>query len=307
MDTKLFGRNQPGGLFSILDREQFPEGNIYWVGSGVTGAADGAGYGRNPDAPFATLVYAETQAGTGDTIFVMPGHTETLANATGAVLLTLDVIGLQVIGLGGRSRKPAFLIDGHAGNYITITGADTVLQNLAFKAGHADVAKGVHVAAAGVEIRGCDFVENTATENFLFSIMTTAAADSMVVEGCRFVSIDGSADAAIHIVGACNDVIIRGNYFSAPYVTSAIEAITAACLDILIADNAISNPLAGNDLAGAIDLVAASTGLIVGNRIFHADNTDCLTAIDGGNCGKCDNLASNEFAEEGGAAATQSA
>lgn len=300
MDTKLFGRNQPGGLFSILDREQFPEGNIYWVGSAVTGASDSAGFGRNPDAPFATLVYAETQAGTGDTILIMPGHTETLASATGAAVLALNVIGLQVIGLGGRNRKPAFLIDGHANNYVSVSGSGSVLKNLLFKAGHADIAAGLIVSDAGVEIVGCDFVENVATENFLFSIKTSALADFLLIEDCRFISIDAAADAAIHLVGACNHVIIRRNYFNAPYVTSAIEAITNACLDILIQDNVIRNIVEGNDLAGAIDLVAASTGMIVDNRIYLADDTDILTSIDGGNCGKAGNLGSNEFAEEAG-------
>jgi hypothetical protein len=302
MDTKLFGRSQPGGLFSIVDREKFPTGNIWWVGSAVTGASDTSGFGANPDSPFATLVYAETQAAAGDTIFILPSHTETLASATGAAVLTLDLARLSVIGLGGRSTKPAFLIDGHANNYINVTGADTVLENLTFKAGHADIAKGLLIAAAGCEIRKCDFIENVATENFLFSIMTSNAADSMVVEDCWFVSIDAAADAGIHIVGACNDVIIRRNYFNAPYVTSAIEAITAACLDILIIDNWISSTKTGNDLAGAIDLVANSTGLIIGNRIYHTDDTDILTSIDGAACGRLDNLAVNEVAEEGGKA-----
>jgi hypothetical protein len=217
-------------------------------------------------------------------------------------VLTLDLARLKVIGLGGRSTKPAFLIDGHANNYINITGADTVLENITFKAGHAAVAKGLLVAAAGVEIRKCDFIQNTTSENFLFSIMTSDAADSLLVEDCRFVSIDALADAGIHIVGACNDVIIRRNYFNAPYVTSAIEAITAACLDILIIDNWISSTKAGADLAGAIDLVALSTGLIIGNRIYHDDNDDILTTIDGALCGRIDNMAVNEVNEEGGKA-----
>jgi hypothetical protein len=305
MDTKLFGRNQPGGLFSILDRGEFPEGVIFWVNS-ATGT-DGAGHGRNPDAPFATLAYAETQAETGDTIFVMPGHTETLASATGAAVLTLDVTGLQVIGLGGRSRKPALLIDGHANNYVSVTGADTVLKNLVFKGGHSNIAAGVTVAAAGVEFGGCEFLQNTTDENFLFSIKTTAAADELLVEDCRFVSIDTSVDAAIHLVGACNNVRIRRNYLNGAYVTAAIEAITNACLDILIEDNVIRNIAEGNDLAGAIDLVASSTGMITGNRIYLADNTDILTCIDGANCGKADNLCSNEFSQEAGVAGTQAA
>lgn len=303
MDTKLFVRRQPGGIFSILDREQFPTGKVWWVDStATTTGANTVGYGANPDSPFLTLAYAETQASAGDTIFVMPGHTETLASSTGAAVLTIDLARLKVIGLGGRSTKPAFLIDGHAANYVTVTGADVVLENLTFKAGHADIAKGLLVAAAGCEIRKCDFIENVATENFLFSIMTTNAADSMLVEDCRFVSIDAAADAGIHIVGACNDVIIRRNYFNAPYVTSAIEAITAACLDILIIDNWISSTKTGDDLAGAIDLVANSTGLIIGNRIYHTDDTDILTSIDGAACGRLDNLAVNEVAEEGGKA-----
>jgi ABC-type hemin transport system substrate-binding protein len=305
MDTTLFCRHQPGGSFSVVARRLFPEGEILWVNS-ATGT-DGPGHGRDPDGPFASLVYAETQAGTGDTIFVMPGHTETLASASSAVVLTLDVTGLQVVGLGNRSRKPAFLIDGHEGNYVSITGADTVLRNLVFLAGHANIVSGILVAAAGVEFQGCEFLQNAAFENFLFSIETTSGGDSLVVEGCRFVSIDTAADAAIHLVGACNNVRIRGNYFDAPYVTSAIEAITNPCLDILIANNVIRNVVEGDDLAGAIDLVASSTGMIVDNRIYLADDTDILTCIDGANCGKAGNVASNEFSQEAGVAGTQAA
>jgi hypothetical protein len=305
-DTKLFVNKQPGGMFAVKDAAENP-GKIFWVGSNVTGATDSTGCGQNPAAPFATLVYAETQAlaSRGDTIYILPGHTETLLSAAGAAVLTLDVANLRIVGLG-RSTRPAFLIDGHANNYVNITGADTTIENCTFKAGHADVAKGVLVAAAGVTIRGCHFIENTATENFLFSIQTSAAADEMVVEDCTFISIDAAADAGIHIVGAANGVVIRNNYFNGPYVTSAIEAITNACLDIQITDNIICGLTGGADLAGAIDLVAASTGFVAGNRIYHGDDTDCLTSIDAGNCGRADNLAANEYGEEGGVAGAQS-
>jgi len=301
MDTKLFGRHQPGGLFSVVDREAFPTGDIWWVSSTSTTGADSVGYGRNPDAPFLTWAYAVTQMAAGDTCYLMPGHTETIG-VTGAAAITLSLAGAKHIGLGGRTKKPAILIDGFADTYVSVTGADTVLENIIFKAGHADIAAGMIIAAAGCEVRKCEFIENAVNENFVFSIQTTNAADQMTIEDCRFVSIDAAADAAIQIVGACNDVIIRRNYFNAPYKTSAIEAITAACLDILIIDNWISSKLDGDDLAGAIDLVANSTGLIIGNRIYHTDNTDILTSIDGAACGRIDNMAVNEVAEEGGKA-----
>lgn len=306
-DTKMVVNKQSGGIYSVRDASTNP-GKVFWVGSNITGASDSAGYGQNPGKPYATLAYAETAclASRGDTIYILPGHTETLSSATGAAVLTLDVANLSIIGLG-RSTRPAFLIDGHANNYISITGADTLIENCTFKSGHANVAKGISVAAAGVTFRGCQFLENTTNENFLFSIQTTAAGDELTVEDCTFISVNASADAAIQIVGACNGVRIVNNYFDAPYTTSAIEAITNACLDIQIIGNYIRNIVEGDDLAGAIDLVAASTGMIANNRIYLADDTDILTCIDGSNCGKADNMCSNEFVQEAGVAGTQAA
>jgi len=304
MDTKLFGRNQPGGLFSIVDREIFPEGNIHWVCS--TTGTDGAGYGKNPDAPFDSLVYALTQASAGDTIFVMPGHTETLSSATGAAVLTLALAGLRVIGLGGQTRKPTFLIDGHANNYITITAADTVLENLCFKAGHADIAKGVNVAAAGVEFRRCQFLENTTAENFLVTIQTTAAGDDLLIDGCTFDGVT-QATECIELVGANNRTVITNNKINGLFSVAAISNITAPCLGIDISNNAIANhTTAGNDLAGAIDLNGNATGWICDNRIYLGDDTDCLTAIDGGYCVRGGNRAMNEYDEEGGVAGAAS-
>jgi hypothetical protein len=306
MDTPLFSRKQSGGMFTILDREEFPAGKIWWVDStNTTNGADSAGYGQNPDAPFLTWVYAETAASTDDTIFLMPGHAETIG-LTGAAAITLDVAGLKTVGLGGQTRRPQILIDGFADTYISVTGADTVIENVDFESGHADIAKAINVAAAGFELRNCRFEENTTAENFLIHVLTTAAADDMVIEGCMFTGIDAANTECIEIVGACNRVVIQDNYLKGAWSVSAISATTAACLDMQIVGNRIMNTLAGDDLAGAIDLVASSTGMIVGNAIYMADNTDCLTAIDGANCGKVQNYVANEFAEEGGVAGAQS-
>src|SRR5690349_3795433 len=98
--TALFSRHQPGGVFTVDDLAEHP-GDIYFVGSGVTGATDAAGYGKTPDAPFATLDYAIGQctASQGDVIYLLPGHTET------TTAIALDVAGVRIIGLGwGRIR-----------------------------------------------------------------------------------------------------------------------------------------------------------------------------------------------------------
>ncbi len=305
MDTKLFSRKQSGGMFSILDREQFPTGNIWWVGSTVSGASDTAGHGQNPDAPFATWVYAETQASADDTIFLLPAHAETIGN-TGAAAITLDVAGLKTIGLGGRTRRPQILIDGFDDTYISITAADTVLQNIAFSSGHADVVKGVNIAAAGAEIRDCQFLENAGSENYLICILTTAAADDLLIDGCTFDGVT-QATECIELVGANDRTTITNNKFNGLFSVSAISNTTAPCLGIDISNNYIGNhTTAGDDLAGAIDLNGTATGWICNNRIYLGDNTDCLTSIDGGNCVRGDNRAMNEYDEDGGPAATLS-
>ncbi len=306
MDTKLFGRNQPGGLFSIVDRETFPTGEIWWVDStNTTDGSNGEGFGKNPDAPVLTWVYAVSQAAADDLIFLMPGHTETIG-ITGAAALTLGLAGLQTVGLGGRTLKPQILIDGFDDTYISVTAADVTIENVAISAGHADIVKGINVAAAGFTLRNCEMLENAGSENFLICVLTTNAADNMMIEGNTFYGVT-QATECIEIIGACNRVIIRDNHMSGLFSVSAISATTAACLDIQIANNTIYNATtAGQDLAGAVDLFAASTGSITRNLIYLGDDDDCLTSIDGGNCGKAGNFSANEFVEEGGVAGAQS-
>src|SRR5262245_32614840 len=60
-------------------------GNVYFAGSAASNKADDPANGRRPDRPFATINYAVTQttASNGDTILVLPGHTETISVAAG--------------------------------------------------------------------------------------------------------------------------------------------------------------------------------------------------------------------------------
>ena len=70
--SPLFSRQQVGGFWSLADIEAQPN-NIWCVHSGR--GTDGVGYGRNPDAPFASLDYAVSHGdiATGDTIYLFPG------------------------------------------------------------------------------------------------------------------------------------------------------------------------------------------------------------------------------------------
>ena len=183
MDTKLWGRNTPGGLFSIVDRTGFPTGNVWWVGSTVATCENAVGHGRSPDAPFATWVYAVPASAAGDTIYHLPGNAEPIG-ITPAEANTLSIAGCRHIGLGGRTLKPAILVDGFIDTYVSVTGAGTVIENIAFSAGHSDIAAGMIIAADGVELRKCDFLQNTTNENFLICVSDAGAntADGLIIE-----------------------------------------------------------------------------------------------------------------------------
>src|SRR5512138_1472506 len=100
--TELFSRKQPGGVYTIEGIDKQP-GAVFFVHSGT--GTDGAGYGKNPDSPVATLDYAIglCTASKGDVIYVLPGHAENLTTATS---LTMDVAGVKVIGLGWGPLRP---------------------------------------------------------------------------------------------------------------------------------------------------------------------------------------------------------
>jgi hypothetical protein len=307
MDTKFFGRNQPGGLFSIVDRETFPTGTIRWVDSTNTSdGANGEGFGGSPDSPYLTWVYAISQSEAGDTIYLMPGHTETVG-ITGAAAVTLALAGLQTIGLGGRTLKPQILIDGFADTFISVTAADVTIENVAFSSGHADVAYAFLVSGAGFTLRNCEILENTTAENFLIGVLTTDAADNILIEGNTFYGVT-QATECIEMAGGLDSATIRNNLLSGLFSVSAISGTGVKCLNIEIDNNRFYNATtAGDDLAGAIDLFAASTGMVTRNLIYLGDDTDILTSIDAGNCGRAQNFATNEFGQEAGVAGVQAA
>lgn len=288
MDTKLYARNQPGGLFSIVNREVFPIGDIWWVDSTHASAADSVGAGRSPDLPFATWVYAETQVAAGDTCFIMPGHTETIG-ITGAAAILLNLAGVKYIGLGSRNKKPAILIDGFNDTYVSITGADTVLENICFKAGHADIAVAIAVGADGVEIRNCDFVDNTSGENFKICIDDGGAnvSDRLLVEGCTFVSADAANTHGISFGAAQDRCIIRNNFFSGHFETTAIGG-AGVITNCLIENNYIQN--IDNEADQCILLGANSTGCVVRNLVGSYLGGDATTNIScGTKCMLCEN------------------
>lgn len=299
MDTTLAVRQTPGGLFQVVDR-MVNVGTIFYVDSNAAGAGDTVGHGRSPDAPFATLAYAITQATASkyDTIMVMPGHSET---ATGAGGLTFNKIGLTVIGLGRGAKQPTVLLDGAAASCL-VTAAHTEILNICLSAGHADLAYAMHISALDVAVRRCKIKENIATENFLIGISVGTAnndSDRVVIEDCLFDMPDVLNTNAIAAPQGQDSAVIRNNRIVGAFVATNAPIYAAESMtNVLVEGNKIYNPinsaLCGINLAGG-----ANTGLIVRNFVQHICAA-AETPFIGIGCGFMENYASGVLSTASG-------
>lgn len=222
MDTKLFSRRQPGGFFVVTDRSQMPSGSVFWVHSGT--GTDGAGYGRNPDAPVATLDYAIglCTANKGDVIYLMPGHAE---NLIGASSLTMDVAGVSVYGLGNGSLRPTFFLTTAVGATWNITAANCVVENVLIVGNFLNVAAAVTIGASAhyTTLRKVETRDTSAVLGALIQISIAAGATDMTIDDYQHVTFTGGLTAP-----ATNVILAAGAADRFRLTNSRIYAHTSA-------------------------------------------------------------------------------
>ena len=267
----LFSRQQPGGVFTVVE-ERMTTGNIWFVDSGSATGSDASGYGHNPDAPFATLDYAVGQctANNGDTIYVMPGHTEDLS-ADSAV--DVDVAGLRIIGIGWGGSRPTFTASAVAGDFKLASSCNWI-ENLLFLSGIDATTGMLEVSGTDNTIVNCEFRDSVgqATD----CLITVDGADRLHIYDCKLnmaaaagansaIALDGSDDAHIH------DCEIYGNF-----AVGAIDLRTTASNRVNIHDMKIWTENAA-DIA-IVDTITASTGFIGPNLfLMLQDNAANIT------------------------------
>lgn len=272
--TSLFGRFS-GGSVVIADQNMLA-GNVWFVGSTVTGATDGTSYGRTPDAPFKTLNYAITQvtASNGDVIILLPGHVETIIAAAG---VTANVAGVRVIGVGQSGLRPKFSFTTVAGASFDVSAANFSIENCHFDlTGVASLTAGLNITAADFTIKNCRILQANATNQAALGILTTAAANRMLIDGCMFHGTVDAVTNAIQIVGG-DAIVIQNNRFIGGYATGsgAIQNLTTACTGAYIFNNYINNLTAS--CTKAMIFNSASTGQISENKMQILSGTAPIT------------------------------
>lgn len=246
-----------------------PNANIIYVDSG--NATTGTGkLGTSPQNPISTINEALTvgtsgiAANNGDVVVVLPGHAESIANATD---LVPDVAGVAIIGIGHGADRPTLTFTGTAAN-IPISGAGVVFENFLFVAptGAIDVVAAITVTAADVTIRDIES-RDSSNNQWIDFIVLAAGSDRAHVDGLRMVNVvDTASQTAISIVGGVVDGVTLENLnIDGGYTTAVIENITNVATNLMIRNVHLRQRHASQD--AMIDLVATTTGWIDGVRL----------------------------------------
>lgn len=269
--TALFSRHQPGGVFTVDDLEQHP-GDIWFVDSGNAAASDAAGFGVNPDAPFATLDYAigRCTASNGDVIYVMPGHAE---NLTAADSIDVDVAGVKIIGLGWGALKPTFSTTAAAGSF-KVDAANVMVKNIKLVANFATgTTAGMTLTASATDllVEDCDWRDTSATSEFLLHVTIPTGVGPCTFRNCSFVTAAGSLTNSFLFAGTSTDFTIDGCYFFVDSADSVIDHAAGASVNLRINRCTIINQDTG--AAGyCIENKSDGTGVVSDCRLAYNKN-----------------------------------
>lgn len=233
--------------------------------------------------PDGTVRYAATiaaasalcAANSGDTIVVLPGHTEAI---TGAAGIALAVAGINIIGMGNGTDRPTISFTTATTAQMTITAANITIQNIVFTCAFDAITAMISVTGAYVKFVDCEFNTNSGTVGAVLGILTAATATGFTIDSCRFsgpATNSGTTTTAQikHEVGV--DYVIRNSYFTGK-MTQAIQN-TATVLRGLIDNNRFV--IATGTVA--ITMAAASTPFISNNRINVPSGTAPIVAAAG--------------------------
>jgi hypothetical protein len=241
-------------------------GNVLFADS-VAGSASG---GFTADGGAATLIAAQTlaTASNGDTVYVSPGHAESVIGAAG---MTFSKAGVRYQGLGVGRNRPTITFSTSTAAQILVTGANITFDNFIFDLTGIDaIVAAFLVTANDVTFSNCEFIMQAAAASPALGILTAATAARFNVNNCRFLGLattsGGTLAACIqHEVGV--DFAFYDNFFRAKMTQAILNATTI--LGGLIRNNYIHVYTGTKGIA----LAAGTTGFGCNNRLVVASGT----------------------------------
>lgn len=278
-------------------------GEIFFVDSGATRAADQVGNGQSWDEPFATLDYAIAfcTASSGAEIHLAPGHSEVL-ETPGA--LTIDVVGVNVIGHGVGTDRPTFTLQTGTDSTVVISAANTYLENIIFICDQDALVVGLVCTAAHTTIKNCVF-RDLGTDNTLNWITVSATADYFMMDGCICEGTDTAGNTAFIEIDQAAYPTIKNTQINGDFSDGCITFTTGASTDILIENCTMENKNAAID--SCIQGIAGLTGWVRNCSFFITGDAETTWFESPGNTGTFECYGVNNNGESGKFVGTVSA
>jgi hypothetical protein len=275
-----------------LDEQSVTPGNHVYVDSNL--GADNTAQGGSWEEPVATLDYAIGLCANnnGDTIHVAPGHAETIATPSG---LDFDVIGVTVIGYGNGTDRPTITLDTGTDTTVVVDAANVTIENVIFINTQDALVVGFDVNAAHFTMRKCVF-RDAGADNTLEWIIADANADYMTIEDCVNEGTDTAGNTAWITLNGATYTTIKGCTSNGDFSAANIRVVTAACTDLLIANNHLQN---NNAVDVNIELFAACTGWVSKNMCHNATDAQTTWINTPGNTSLFENYGVNNNGETG--------
>ncbi len=173
--------NYPNGFNNGLRVREIPLvqmniGKVFYVNNssvlpenGVSGSDNNGGTYLQPLATIDAAV-GKCTANRGDIIFVMPGHSESIAAASA---IDLDVAGISLIGLG-KGSDMAEIEFTNAAATVAIGANNVLVSNIRFNSSVTAVAVGVNVedGVSNFTISDCVFMVSASMKEWLHALLS---------------------------------------------------------------------------------------------------------------------------------------
>jgi len=254
-----------GGLQDELDAIGRTSGKVWYVNSTTTNASDTTASGESWDSPLATIDAAvgKCTANVGHKIYVGPGHAETVTAAAG---LVFDIAGIEVVGFGIGTNRPAINLGTATTADVDVDAANVTLRNLRFVSAINSLANCLDVNANNCTVDGCDFI-GASTLEIVCGIDIATTTDNHTISNCYFYQptdpegTDGNAaTGCIYLVDSEN-VTIENCRFIGQWETAFIHNKTTLTQELWI-----RNCYGTAELALVMILVDNSTGGMVNSH-----------------------------------------
>lgn len=211
------------------------------------------------------------RTGYGDTVYVLPGHSESGVGTTMLANLKADT---KIIGLGSGASLPTFRWTAATDNW-ALNKANVSISGLRLRMEGANgVTTALTVSAADCTVSNCDIeVASGATAVATNPILITTGATRFNLQGNLIRGVTGSCTDGILMSAAVDGVRICDNEMQfgvAVSVTHANITLSGANTNLFIARNYIANNVASTCAIAVADV--ASTGIIADNYISVLTN-----------------------------------